>query len=542
MFSSSSTESLDSSAKSITVSLPETLHKKAADKITAIIPDVLKPGLFTSRKECIASLMHYKQHHPSIALTNIEVKTEQGSLIAYKLTLAAEVKSTLAQNKKKALIYVCGNGEHVSDMIPIQEQLLRDVSKQSKNIGKPQDIALFMQDYRGRGTNQTDENEDFNKYPLQQDAKDIAHLVKKLVADGYAHENITIMGHSLGSAVTLWAMDILTQENNKFKEMNVVSDRGYGDPEHILFLHHIKKIDETLKKQLQEKGMMPKKPLADIAASLPNFLALMATDDGVIPESLHAGLVTTLKKSTHQEKFQGHTFTLENNDKKQDAHNVAYDRLNLKMIPELQPHVLVTAMMHKEPIKIRFAPKYMPAKKLTLLNLDEITNGLSQTPTYGWVLKNSNPKETIACPPLPHILNNSSITTSTDLATQLFDHCTRCAAESKESKQGKSHISSNLFFASLIYWTSGDEIEKTCEILQLLCQDNGPDVESLEKLNKEKGPQQRGQLRTLMDKVIATTNEYKEIQKLNTWIKPAAPVTDTNKKMRPTTAVAQLKT
>lgn len=103
--------------------------------------------------------------------------------------------SIFSASSKLAIVYMCGNGEFAAySLMTLKHEFtefLRDI-----NIPENAEYHLICQDYRGRGFNQAVTTESFENYPLAQDAKDQAALLKSLLAERFCAENILVIGHS----------------------------------------------------------------------------------------------------------------------------------------------------------------------------------------------------------------------------------------------------------------------------------------------------------------------------------------------------------
>jgi len=306
-----------------------------------------------------------------------------GNLIKSTVPNSEELKKTSpmtyfhmfqkSEGKKKAVVYVCGNGEFIGAAFTSLKNLQEEMERLDPSIA----VHMYGQDYRGRGTNQitivreegeeyqakyglpydplepvTEYTPSFKSYPLSTDANDQAKLIQHLVeVEGYALEDILIVGHSLGGNVALWAKDILAQQDSQYHQLNLFISRTFGNILDYKGLGTI--LSETVKGSILEKcrssGMAPPKTAWDIANESPHCVVYQSEGDKVIPRNID--LATKLTNPDLVKNGQVHIGKYTGNKKNENTHNSSFAELSAGPA-SVSVTQLMTAQLTRKPIEL----------------------------------------------------------------------------------------------------------------------------------------------------------------------------------------------
>lgn len=180
------------------------------------------------------------------------------------------------QDRKDLVIYVHGKDESNQGSSDHFQQL-RDT------LG----IPVTVQEYHGTGKSHKTDSDMFSDYSIKEHAKTLATSIHEALERN--NGTITVMGYSIGSAISLWALKILQEEDTDLSRINFVSLNGFGDLDRYAYIANAKAMHATL----VEADIMPEQSLAALFRDLPcSSFAFRTDDDATIAR--HAALIQQL--------------------------------------------------------------------------------------------------------------------------------------------------------------------------------------------------------------------------------------------------------
>lgn len=406
---------------------------------------------------------------PKYNIRTIKYVSDERALVAHFFQTNHREEKPASINKK-AIIYVLGNCHYVAEALPRIKSFVTDFTKLIKKLEPNTHITCFCQDYRGRGFNQSSEEENFNDYTLLQDAKDQAALIHHLVdKEGYQPENILICGYSYGSAIGLWSIALLVEKHGvHYADLKIMCDRGFGNLFNYPPVKIFVKDNDAANKRLQQKEVMPAQHLHDLAMLLPASCVYEVEDEkrGYMNE-------VTLASTFAAGEMKGRCWQGMAETSVKSPHFAAHDKMQIKSIPELRPYYLMVAMLTEKSI-----------------NLD---------------IKHGNPDEK-----KQH--NQASLHITTHVVSVLLkkidDYCDSRSLQANHAETIKSYFK----------WTARQKIETAMQIRKQLDQANYPNVEALKYLHNQRGPQHSGTLNTIFLDVMALVTDLEQLLHFNKWI------------------------
>ena len=435
----------------------------------------------------------------------LDVVSEDGRVLhAHKMEIGND---DTIPSPKKAIICITGNKNYVAEVMPNMEEVLNQLKKQAKESGQNYQYACYVQDYRGRGFNQANPDENWNDYSVLIDAKDSAALIKKVIADGYKPEDILILGQSYGTSVALWMLDLLDAPYNAIK---LFCDRGLGNPFEDSRLFMIKQADEQ--KKMFDANMMPEIPFHDIAVKLPNVLIENADNDKIVKKPV--ALTTTFKEN----EWPGHVWKVKSNKKDVDEHTENLELLNSSNIPELTPMMLLTAMINEQPIKLNFNFK-IADKEGNPIQCFQLRKGATPEQVEDYV----------AFPEIKCVTNKGSdqskpcLSINSNVVQEFLNKLVKFSLELVEKAQNSGNGGAYKKLVLGKQYPAIEKINNAIEIIQGLCAEGGPNVvlfKALDAIKSDEAPHKLGSsdLFPIFEDIAKFINEYEQLQKFNAWI------------------------
>ncbi len=149
-----------------------------------------------------------------------------------------------------------------------------------------------VMDYRGNETNHNNARDGlvgFSQYSAKKHAQDMADLIWSFSKDGTDFSNIQLIGHSLGSFIMIWALQILDdklasspEKQKNFREkISFVSHYSFGD----LAGYHPHIPSGALHASMAERDMFPEQTLSEVLEIFSRVLVFSVANDAVIPEA-----------------------------------------------------------------------------------------------------------------------------------------------------------------------------------------------------------------------------------------------------------------
>lgn len=462
--------------------------------------DILKPKTTTLPPDQYFLEGKYARNYH---VDEITINTDLEPLKAHRLTyLSARKPKSDLPPQRKAIIYLPGNCPAIMDSLPNMLPLMEDMAADFFDMNQSIELVSYCQHYRGRGANQHSAEENFNDYTMLQDAKDQAELIRHLVTEGYQPKDILLIGYSYGSAVALWAANLLNKKYGKtYSQLKFYSDRGFGNLFEFRYLKPLIYDQETAHQRLHEKEMMPKKALHDVLVkNLPNSIVFNIENDLCIWEDY--SLAYTFKSTD----MHGHVFTgcaegFEN------SHFADRGSIHLKHITQIQPHHLMTALLLEKPIDLLF-PAELPVKGYALR--EGVAPG-----HHDYLVCAPNAPEV---PPTSFTGLPILATVVSHLIGTLDDYCHARAARASASELGPDYNHAWFAQTGLFGWSARQQIEAAIQLMKLLCEKPNPNVIELAKLKASLGPHQSGELKKIFDKIILFIDELQLIKRFNYWV------------------------
>lgn len=475
--------------------------------------DLLKDRQFVANAyEMYNFVWHYSKNTSLRLVTSLDVAVPMRTLVAHKLQLPTTEKNDSALIKK-AIIYMMGNCFYVAESLPKVEQLLKNLVKDTNNLTSNVEYTVFCQDYRGRGFNQENKEENFNDYPMSQDAEDQAALIRKLVEEeGYKPEDIFVLGYSFGSAVGLWAIYNLVKDVDvTYANIKFYSDRGFGNLFDYPIVRPFVHDQEEAHQRLHALGMMPNIFLHEIARQLEECLVTAVAKEHLLHEKI------ALVERLTQTDMPGRVWVAEtDNPSRVDPHLASHQAIHAAHIPELKSHYFMLAIMHE--------------MKITLLFNAELPKDDKGETILGYALKkDALPSHTdfVAIPPLTisseEKPNHASlppltVTVTADLISRLHAYCLQTASQAIESGLGAANNKAWLSTTGWTGWTAKQQIQMAIRLMTELAKNEEVDVLALLALQQEVGPHASGRLCLIFQDIIKFAEDYKRLQQFNAWI------------------------
>lgn len=484
------------------------------------VRQIIKPKEFIAYPADMNFFNWYYVKSPHRVVTTLSVvvkKKKEGeaddrTLTAHRLTLPVETLGNTETPVKKAIVYLTGNCFYVAESMPKREPLLRMLQEEAKKAGANVQFAFFCQDYRGRGFNQETPEENFHRYTVEQDAKDQATLIRKLVEEeGYLPENIFLLSYSMGSAVALWALYLLVKEQGiHYADIKNYSDRGYGNLFDFPLVSWFVADQAEAHERLHQIGMMPDIFLPDLAQQLPETLATNTVNEEMMV--MNVGLTEGLKA----EEMPGRVWVLDTSHPERiNPHLTEHADIRLKNLPEVTSPYFMLAMMLETPIQLSF-PVEPPKED-------------SGQCISGYALKKEAmlpSLDYIALPPFPKGKEKEAgssslsvaINTVADFVSRLHRYCVERGEEARESGLGAVHNRAWLSSTGMTGWSAKQQMEMAVTIMGHLIRAEGPDIAALTTLQDQNGPHQSGRLYFIFADVMKFVTEYKQLRYFNQWV------------------------
>lgn len=462
--------------------------------------DILKPK--TTIQPPDAAFLAVKNAE-NFQIDEINIETELHPLIAHKLTLTRFRKPKVnATPQRKAIIYMPGNCAEILDSLPSMLPLMEDMVEDFVDMNQLIDLACYCQHYRGRGANRHTEDENFNDYAMLQDAKDQAALIRHLVAQGYRPEDIMLIGYSYGSAVALWAANLLNRhDGNQYSKLKFYSDRGFGNLFEFRYLKPLIYDQEIAHQRLHEKEMMPSQTLHDVLiANLPNSIVFQIENDASIWDDY--SLAYTIQAT----EMPGQIF-VGRAEGFGDAHFADRRSIHLKEIIQVQPHHLVSALLLEKPIDFMF-PAMLPRAGYALRN--DVTKGHRDFLGFELAVEDVASPNFTGLPIIATVVSH--------LIDQLDTYCKARAERARASELGPDYNHAWFAQTGIFGWSARQQIETAMQLMKLLCEKPQPNVIELAKLKVSLGPHQSGDLKKIFDKIVLFVDELQLIKRFNNWI------------------------
>lgn len=449
------------------------------------------------------------------------VKETNGETILKARTIQINHTDNNHSASKKAIVYITGNRHDSEYVLPAIKPLMERVALMAVCEANPLNISVFCQDFRGSGINAI-EDVRFNEYNVERHVDDQAALVMHLVDQGFLPENITIIGHSLGSNVAFWLLQKLREKDPIYLRVNLISDRGNSadlskEPSianAIITSFIVKKhLPEIHEKLTQHAWLSPVSPSDMALRHKHRCLVMHVVDDDFV--SYQASLAEAVKR----EDFPGRVWVL-NAISKLDAHEQMLDQLVLPSIKELTAAHLLTAILCELPIKIKHHAGVSP-----LTVKDKVIQGYAlrkeavrgdedyiELPSVLQVVSDKNQaalsQGLTICPAIVP-----------DLINDLHEYCVKQADRSVYYGKGGDY-----------YYSSHDKenglsfrrkIQTAVKLMTALCGDDGVDAKAIFAMKDEPGAHldKSGSLKEVFMRMTVFAQEYTALQQFNDWIK-----------------------
>lgn len=419
------------------------------------------------------------------------ITDHDNAITAYRL----EFNKSENIKAKKAIVYIAGGRHNVVSCLPQMESVMRQLGYRAESDGIY--IACYMQDYRGRETNKQGGLE-FSDYTVQEHVADQAKLIKHLVAEGYAPEDICIVGHSYGASFALWVYKMLCDENAaRYSAIKVFADRGIA---RLLETKAIKMVlsAETLKQAreiLSVHQMLPAQEFDELVVEVPRIILQSVKGDDVFDKN--NTLVAYHKKN---EKLQGCIHEVEALG--DNAHHELLDKLIHNQLPFLSSSHLLQAFVLGKSIKL--VPEYFDSARC-----------LQLLPTRYTLKKNGDADDKAVYVTLPSYVAGLSKSYDDSIAVGYFDNQLfalvhrlhdYCMEREGEASNFGPHYNKAKFSAG---YALSAKVEKAVEIMRYLAEAPRPNFDALNKIAREKkGPHTEGSLKAIVDEVIKFVNGY----------------------------------
>lgn len=445
-------------------------------------------------------------------VSKIPVKTDDRTLTAFKMQLDDQ-KEGRPLSEQKAIVFILGNNGYVANDLPGVLPLSKKIIEESLSASIQLNVAWFCQDYRGRGFNQHN-NDNFNDYSIEQDAKDQAAFIKTLVDAGYKPKNIMVFGYSYGSAVGLWAMyHLIKTYGDHFANIKFFSDRGYGNPFNGPIVSLLIADQQAAHQKLFLHEMMPDIPLGDIAEKLPNSCVFRVEDDLSVYKPI------SLADAASPEKLPGRIWVGRTDVEQPNPHSADHFSLQFKAISELKPALLITAMLNEIPIQLCFTknpllydnkpfPGYIFKEGATPDSDDFIAMSKEISTQSRIKDKYSGPRQkllSVRCQVIAELVN------------KLHLYCLARAERAKKSGIGAQYNKAWLGQTGLVGWTAKQQVQMAIRLMDCITQ-TAPDHKTIEQLANESGPHRSGELSDIFLKIKQFSQEYSQLKEFNLWI------------------------
>lgn len=435
-------------------------------------------------------------------LQSIDVEVEGRVLIAHRLTVVNRRGISTQSSIRKAIVYMPGNNPNIMDSLPTMQPLMEEILDDVMDSKEAINLVCYCQHYRGRGANQKTDAENFNDYPMLQDAKDQAALIHHLTQQGYHPSDILLVGYSYGSAVAIAAVqELVKKHGDHYKQIKFFSDRGFGNPFDLKYLKPLIYDITKAHQRLHEKEMMPQKLLRDVIVEcLPYSVIFHVEGDQCIWPDY------SLASSFTPDEMMGKIFE-GCAERVNNPHYADRSALHLKYLSQIQPHHLMTALLLEKPIRLLF---------------------YAEMPRQGYALSlNAKPGDLdyIDFPRRAHERTEDSeidlpviSTAVTHLVGQLDRYCAQRAERAIESGYGSDYNHAWFGRAGMVGWTARQQIEMAVSIMKALCDQQNPDVATIMKLKDSLGPHHSGELRNIFENVYHFAMECERINRFNQWV------------------------